>query len=233
VHGVVLGVVARYSERWGRIAFSLPLSCYDVLRSVQGRVPLLERVFVELRGWFEGDPLQMFSVAPKLREVHCENFPHRSIVFPLAQLTDLPAYHCNSMQCLEVLEVAARLTHASFKITTFSWTPKLEVASMRAAIPGLQLRRVFAPRLRSFQLSVPTPRIVATLVDNLVLRELSITNAGSAHSGPFAHIPKFINRSACSLLFLSLVGLQLDDDDLLQCMQVMPSLIELHQNLAG
>jgi hypothetical protein len=112
VHGVV-GVVARFSERWGRIAFSLPLSCYDVLRSVQGRVPLLERVSVEQTEYFEGDSFQMFSVAPKLREVHCEHFPHRSIVFPLAQLTDLTAYHCDDMQCLEVLEVAARLKHAS------------------------------------------------------------------------------------------------------------------------
>jgi hypothetical protein len=228
----VIGVVARFSERWGRISFSLPLSCYDVLRSVEGRVPLLESVSVELGGYFDGDPLRMFSVAPKLREVHCEHFPHRSVVFPLAQLTDLPAYHCNIMECLDVVEIAARLTHASFKITTFRWTPKLEVASGSTSTPvGLQqLHQVFATRLRSLQLSVPTPRIVATLLDNLILptlRELSISNAALAHSGPFTHIPQFIKRSACSLLSLSLIGLQLNDDDLLQCMQVMPSLIEL------
>jgi hypothetical protein len=191
----LIGVVARFSERWGRIAFSLPLSCYDVLRSVQGRVPILKSVSVELRGWFEGDPLRMFSVAPKLREVHCEHFPHRSVVFPFVQLTDLPAYHCNITQCLDVVELAARLTHASFKIKT----PKLEVASTpSAAIQGLQLHHVFAPRLQSLQLSVPTPGIVATLLDNLILptlRKLSISNAGSAHSGPFTHILQFIEQS--------------------------------------
>jgi hypothetical protein len=217
----VVGVAARFSERWRHITFDFPSICYDALLSVQGHVPLLESMSVRLQGRARHDehPFRMFSVAPQLKVVDCSNFPPGSIMIPLSQLTSISGYECNVMDCLEVLYAAPKLTFASFDVKTMLGAPG---SMSRSENP----RHVWASRIQSLKFGIDGD-VMITLLDNLNLpnvRDLSFRANGSWME-PFSHtsFSSFILH-AYSLQCLSLIDLPLDDDDLLQCMRVLPSL---------
>lgn len=115
----VVDIIGRFSKHWCHIRFDLPLLYYESLCSVQGHIPLLRSMSLKVLGWYEGslevDSLYMFSIAPQLQVVHCGGFPPGKLILPLAQLTSLSGYPYDIIpQCLEVLEVAPHLKHASF-----------------------------------------------------------------------------------------------------------------------
>jgi hypothetical protein len=152
---------------------------------------------------------------PQLKVVQYSGFPPNSIIIPLAQLTSLSGYESDIGGCLEVLEVAPQLTYASLivNLPPFSTNPC----------------QVLAPRLQSLEFDADhDARSTSMLLDNLNLpnlRELRLI-AGGRQLEFFGDtsFSSFILRSACPLRFLSFIGYPLHDEDLLRCMQVVPSL---------
>jgi hypothetical protein len=223
---VVMSILGCFSERWRHITFDLPSSSYDGLCSVQGRLPLLESMSVKIKGWMKRDTFQMFSVAPQLKVVHCDSEHPRRFMLPIAQLTSLSGYHCDITHCLDVLEVSSQLVLASFIIS-----PSQTLGTMSLA---LNPHQIVAPRLQSLEVDLINGGSFrgSMLLDNLTLpdvRELSF-RAGLWQESQFfepSNFSSFILRSACPLRSLSIFNNQLDDDDLFQYMQVMPSLEEL------
>ena len=97
--------------------------------------------------------------------------------------------------------------------------------------PSPNPQHVLAPHLRSLKLDVYVPldsSAIHILLDNLNLpnlHELQLTAVGylTMFFGN-TNFSSFILRSTCLLRSLSLSGFLLNDDDLLQCMQILPSL---------
>jgi hypothetical protein len=213
----VISVVVRFSERWRHITFDLPSPYYDNLHSIQGRLPLLESLSMRLLGGprSEENPFWMFSIAPQLKMVQCSDFPPHSIVIPLAQLTSLSGYQCNIRGCLHVLDMASQLIYASFNVQTFRETPAL-------------MPRSSNPCLQSLEFSIDhDSSSTSTLLDNLTLpnlRKLWFETHGRIT--PFSEhtFASFIFRSDCPLRSLSLTGFPINDDCLLRCLQVLPTL---------
>jgi hypothetical protein len=227
----IIGVVARLSERWRHINFDFPWVYYNGLRSVQGRVPLLESVSVRLLGMFDYlGPLQIFSVAPQLRAVRCEDFPPQGVQFPFSQLTSFSGHwQYKVVDCLEVLQEASQLTRARFEQTTIDWTGSPATV--------MTPHQVLAPHLQSLRFTCVDSDLITTLLDNLTLPDLcelslSVTGGWVLDFGHLSFV-SFIRRSACPLESLSLSGLHLTDDVFLHCMQVIPSLNELIIDFPG
>ena len=225
----IMSVVARFSERWRHIIFNLPILCYDALRSVRGRLPMLKSLSLRLLGEERGsamNALQMFSIAPQLHVAQCEDFPPQGVVLPLDQLTSLSAYQCgSSMHCVETLDAGSQLRHASFV---------LDYRSAWVITPSAP-HQVLAPHLHSLKFLVNKRGFTCTILDHLALpnlRELSFTGLSGREPFTMSSLVSLISRSACPLQSLSITSLYLDGE-LFRCMQVMPSLSELTISTLG
>ena len=230
----IISVVSRFSERWSHIVLDLPAPCYAALRCVEGRVPLIVFVSMGLRGAPDGlpDPLEMFSVAPKLRVVHVDKFPMHPIVLPIAQFHLLIGYQSDVTDTLGVLRTSPQLAWAMFKI--------LEDPHPQMSDPNIHPRPTVIPNLRLLFLTlIPTSSDMNRLLDNLTLPNLHtlrlITNDTVDDVFGHSNFISFISRSACPLQFLSIdtTSMQLNDEDLLHCLEIMPSLAELDIHLEG
>jgi hypothetical protein len=94
------------------------------------------------------------------------------------------------------------------------------------------------PNLRSLLLTlIPKGGDMNTLLDNLTLPNLHTLHLvmNDTADGVFGHsnLISFISRSACPLQFLSIntVSMHLSDENLLHCLEVIPSLVELDIHL--
>jgi hypothetical protein len=224
----VMSVVARFSERWSHVTFNIPLSCYDALRSVQGRLPLLTSLSAKLSAGVMYQPLPIFSVAPQLQVARCVDFLPEFLPLPIGQLTSLSGYQSNLIDFLKILSAASYLMHGSFNIPS----------SLNLIPPTPD--RVLAPHLQSLEFHGLNDRnFVDSLLDHVTLpdlRQLSFRfredNYG-LYGFPVASFLLFISRSTCQLQVLSIIGVIVQDRNVLHCIQAIPSLTELTLDARG
>ncbi|KAF9050484.1 hypothetical protein BJ165DRAFT_1458329 [Panaeolus papilionaceus] len=74
------------SHRWQRVSFAGHCSILTSLHAVKGNLPNLERLTLQIWRGELATPLDMFSVAPKLSNVHVSGVLRGEVALPLSQL---------------------------------------------------------------------------------------------------------------------------------------------------
>jgi hypothetical protein len=66
-----MDVIAQHAERWARIAFRLPLFCYERLERVSNRLPNFESLFLDNMIFYPlaAAEVGIFAIAPRLSAV--------------------------------------------------------------------------------------------------------------------------------------------------------------------
>jgi len=164
--------------------------------------------------WDNGQPLNIFSIAPRLTTVRLEGEEPQEIALPTNQLTKLSVSCRLSNQCIKVLSSCPNVTHCAF----------LWLSDHRRLIP------VCAPLLESLELGFVDEYvdILGRVFDCFTLpvaRELSIHATGQYF--PEFNFISLVSRSSCSLQSLSLSNLKLGGRQLINCLRVIPSLQKL------
>lgn len=210
----VLDVVARHAERWFRVIFNIPLSCYDVFECVKGRLHSLEYISLQVEETEEErDTLEMFGIAAQLHTVRLKGyFP---FLLPTAQLKTLCIDNDYVDECLDILRLSP-LVNCEFKV-------------VRHSLGGMP-PNVFAAELESLKISIlDDPAVLAMIFDTLTVpaaREF-ICQGLDVIDFPHASFISLMSRSSCSLQILCLDSFDISDSDLIECLRAVPLLREL------
>ncbi|KAJ7905227.1 hypothetical protein B0H13DRAFT_1716755 [Mycena leptocephala] len=201
-----LNPLLSHSNRWASLRFDCGGHCgdflLDVLYQAKGRLPQLKKLEFTHRGDDASVPLDIFSIAPSLREVLLTNpgFEYNSppLLIPWRQITRLRGVFRPSQ--LEVLAAASNLVECALGID--DWVGVL--ANVGTIIPLPHLRRLYTER-GDLLAHLAAPR----------LEYLSCDTLDTALS--------FVIRSACRLTTLVLTH-RWSVEDLIPVLENIPSL---------
>lgn len=223
----IMDVIARFSKRWCHIQFRLNVFCYEALRTVQGRIPILSTISMSSSNWMDSHPasqyapFEMFSIAPQLRKAEYHGFLPERIILPLDQLNTLSVKPLAVHNVLKLLDTSSQLAHGRFWLSDRTSTDSNH--QVTAHLQSMEIH--VTDHVEAF----PSP--FSSLLDHLSLpdvHELSCT-AWSYKPTSFPHLSftSLISRSHCSLRKLSIIHFMFDQANLLSCLLATPSLIEL------
>ena len=223
-----LDLVFAYSKQWRSITFNTPEGYLGYLDTVQGEIPLLERLTIKGPLTYI---LEVFSVAPRLRSAAFK-FDYREseelgdISFPWSQLTEL-SFTANDIQtCLTVVERCSSLEHLTPHETLEEGTYQTSLPSRTIMInldgvtslhisphgkASLFMDSISAPHLKD--VAVLSPRHTSDFLCSLCAL---ITRSGCAKSITRFSFVGHIPSEKEMMLFLSelhnLSELELDND---------------------
>lgn len=219
-HDHILKVILPSSNRWRNLRLSLP--DHSVLKLLNNPIPLLETLQLFLM-----TPLPTFNLtpssAPNLRSVSTLSIyqnPH-DLSIPWGQLTHFHSRFCLSVEgCLDILRECKSLQRCRLRVLSY--------ATSSPSNPPLAL-----PLLQSLVVTVGMNEDIGPFLDSLVLPLVSdielttqSTHAISHHSHvwPKLQLLSLVSRSSCPLMKLCLKGMKTDDEDLFDCVRLIPSL---------
>ena len=213
----VLDVLTRNAERWSCIALDLCYLCYETLQSVRNRLPNLQYISLRNATW-EWDEmtadLDIFRVAPRLRNVFLESYHPQALVLPTDQLTKLSVECYYIDKCMSLLRCCPHITDC-----TLGCLVRWNIGEVH----------VHAAQLQSLQLSIAAG-ITSEVFNCLTIpaiRHLSCSLFEWEDEFPRTNFTSLISRSSCSLQTLSLQNFRISDVDFIECMRAVPSLCEL------
>jgi hypothetical protein len=219
-----MDVIAMYSERWQIVHFELPLFCYDILKCVKSRLPILQHISIDKEFWTDSEVdsevalhLEMFSVAPLLRRLDMRGIDLYDFDLPTDQVTKL------TLECDYVSEFLDMLRDSPLAINCLC-------GGLSIPNPSDQLHHARASQLDTLQLGfeLDYDGSISDVFDALtlpVLRELSCY--ASEHDFPHSSFISLISRSSCSLQSLCLESWKTSDSQFVECLGAMPSLQKL------
>lgn len=161
--------------------------------------------------WSQRYGLFRVNSVPSLRNIHLSGLLLEQFGFPLQHITQFLLTFSSIVECLKVIKRSPCLIHG-----IFASIPKTSVS--------LVLQAVSAPCLQS--LTLYSVYVIPELLDHLTspaLRELVAVGT----KFPFSNLISLITRSSCSLERLSLSGARIQGSELLQCLWLTPSIVEL------
>jgi hypothetical protein len=215
-------IIMCHSERWHDFSSDMPLKGLHALAGIEYRLPLLTSVKATGADHTEdGELIQIFRFAPRLQTVGLDCLYLDQITLPLHQLTTLKAFFRDS-SCLVSLRCARGLVKCSLKGSYF-WPE--EISPLVAHLS--QLTSLKATSHMS---------CLSHLLDGLALpsiRTLKLSTVSTTF--PHRNFISLINRSTCFLTRLRLTEVSISDNDLLECLRVVPSLnnLELRYTSSG
>ncbi|TFK38515.1 hypothetical protein BDQ12DRAFT_631087 [Crucibulum laeve] len=210
----ILQVLSRYSDRWLNVDLILPPSCYWAVGSIHGRLPILQKVAIRsFKDGQSGTPLDMFAIAPQLREVTLPWTWFSELVFPWSQLHFFEVRAFSPDEALAALNSTSNLTRCKF-------TNLLN----HEISPGAQ--DIVLPHLACFELVAARETNLSPLFDILstpALKEIYLT----ASKGNLLTLASLCIRSLCDLQKLSVSEMMLKEDELIQALHDMKSIREI------
>jgi hypothetical protein len=219
----IMHVIAQHSQRWCNIVLDLPFFCYESLEHIKGHLPNLQSIAIdhEYSGLSEQRDtvfqFTMFSDTPLLRSLTISRLEElNQFAFPTDNLTKLRLLHQPINESLEMLQRSPRLIQCDF----------IDIQGHANA----QLIHILADQLESLKLMFfnDYPDRISDVFDALTipaLRELFFDAEGFYF--PHSSFISLITRSSCSLQTLTLKFIRISDDELLEVLQVVPSLQKL------
>jgi hypothetical protein len=218
----VVDIVIHHSHR---------LQCFDIfvwpsfLRSLlplKGHLPMLQTLTLFCRGIIEDALWDVIADAPQL-SVLDSNCPPNMIELPFTQITRYSASNLNTSHCLEFLRKASNLIDCTIDgMAPFSNAlHPLPVVSRLQTLSITSIRYIWHDPAKFFRL-VTLP----------ALREISVVFAQGIH-WPHTDFMSLVTRSSCRLEMLKLWQVSMSSEDLIDCLEAIPSLRELDIGCAG
>jgi len=213
----IMDVLVTRSTYWHSLDCLLPPQCHDILKN--NHFPMLTSVSVRPpKGTIStfSEPPNMFLSAPKLFDVDLSGYNFSSMVLPWEQLRRFKTQFLTVAECLKVLRRSPSLKECHlenvyspeilFSVaseTLYSSLDLLDVTLIKGAAITL-LDSVTLPNLRDLRIQYNGPGgFLLSAVSSLVL------------------------RSSCNLQRLFIEKHSLKEDDLISCVETMPSLNHL------
>jgi hypothetical protein len=215
-HPDVIDAIIRVSNRLESISFLLPASSWQPLTQIRGNLSRLRRISVNTShpDTFRGKPFLGFSEAPMLDRVDL-GFPASGIELPWSQITRATIRSQDVHECLRALRRAT----------------KIEVCTFVRCEPFTYLLHHYAPvtlvPLRSLHIIEGTG--TCHFLDSLTvpnLREIAFSFKWFT-DWPHTKFLQLLTRSSCVLEKLVLSYVAMKDHELIECLRMMPSLVEL------
>jgi hypothetical protein len=222
---VIMDAIAQHTERWCNIAFELPIFCYDSFKdddNLKCYLPNLQHIFIgkESLGLDEFSRFDIFSVTPQLRSLSLKGVDVSDCVFSTNNLTKLRIEGECIDACMDILQRSPHIIECAF----------VNVQNTTSSI-----KHSLSNQLQLLRLEIPEEydESIADIFNALTvpaLRKFHFYAEGQ--SLPPNSFISLMTRSSCSLQTLTLefvsVGLDANsDDELLQCLDAIPSLQEL------
>jgi hypothetical protein len=160
--------------------------------------------------------LDMFSVAPRLRNVFLEGYHLQTFVLPTNQSTKL-SVECDYIdECVALLRRSPHVIDCAFRGIS-SW--------------DIGESHLLAARLESLELGVSEEDMTSEVFDCITMpaiRKLSCSSfTDLPDEFPRTSFTSLMSRSSCSLQALSLHNFQISDPDFIDCLRAVPSLCDL------
>jgi hypothetical protein len=219
----VLDIIAQHSHHWYNMLLFLPMRAFPAFSAIKGCLPLLTELTLGTEDDIFPYPLlldpalEMFESAPQLRCFESINLSPHVFRLPWAQLRRCPMMSAAVDECIDVLRRSPNLEECRF------------ICLCRSFSTPHPLVPVQLSHLRSISIMIPTwnPYVdVNDLFEHLtspLLRSLEIYDLQSTLGPQFF---SFLSRSP-DIERLGLRRTSLTDEDVIQCLRAVPSLIHL------
>jgi F-box-like len=212
----VVDVIAQFSERLYIVDIGIPERCYydpDILSVISDPLPLLSSVSLHNFNLLWSEPCSILYVAPRLDEVRLSNCRLGEYYLHMLQIKRVWLRDAFLDECLAVLGTTS-LTHCTL----------VDIKETDGLTPVTAVIRT--SRLKS--LTVNSTWGISQLLDRLMAPDMLnldvvVTNVVL----PLSKFVLFIKRSSCPLQSLSLSGVGIYGTQLFECLQLIPSLVEL------
>jgi hypothetical protein len=219
----VMGVLTQQAERWEHVTFAIPFSMMNETRAAKNRLPRLRTLSISYIYDSERVPwttlIDTFEVAPQLTNLTISWKTSLHVEVPLTKLTRIHMSSNFSLdQCYHVLRRAPNLMECHLRIHDRILDPSHPI-----------IHHSHLHTLKMVTVGNPGP-----LFDRLILPALhSFDYYEESAAWPQVQFVSLLSRSSCSLGKLSLCfqHAHMKDDDLIECLHHMPSLVHLKLDL--
>jgi hypothetical protein len=216
----IVHLLSSFSKRWGKLDLDFSdFILFEKFCSISGPhdLPLLSSLSIKLGRTM--DPhhfIQPFRQAPELLSLRLSGAASlKSLILPIHRLTRVWLGYTPLDECLDLLRDNPQLVHCTFDC--------IERGSNTQ-----NLSHVSTNQLESLDLYLGDRRAASDLFDYLTIPSL---NELAIHTYVFqfrtSSFISFIERSGCVLQRLSLSSATISEKEFVDCMRVIPSLVEL------
>ncbi|KAJ7766740.1 hypothetical protein B0H16DRAFT_1522390 [Mycena metata] len=217
----LLRTMVGMSHRWQSINLDLGQDVVKFLFPIKGTFPVLERLALSVH---RSDIPTFICDAPKLRKLYVNTYAPQ-IQVPWCQLTSLRVGDIDLLWCLHILRDSSNLLKAT-----------VEMRCDPVALPNVIVEHSYLQNL-AFGVSLlgpledkNTPMPILGCLKTPALKSLTLEfldRSEDNHTGPIAPFLSFLSRPSIRLHTLGLSCMPVLMDDLLQCLQAVPSLVQL------
>ncbi|PPQ76845.1 hypothetical protein CVT26_002300 [Gymnopilus dilepis] len=214
----IMDVLVTRSTYWYSLDCLLPPQCHDVLKNNQ--FPMLTSVSIRPpKGTIStfSEPPNIFLAAPKLLDVDLSGYNFAAMVLPWEQLRKFKTQFLTVGECLKVFRRSPDLKECHLESV---YSPDL-LSSPTLNPLHCELEYLDVTLIKGAAIS---------LLDNITLP--SLRDLRICYSGPngflLSSISSLVLRSACDLQRLHIRKQYFRDEDLLPCLEAIPSLSYLH-----
>ena len=220
-----IDALTQHSGRWQYAEFEIPTSMWKQIKPAKNHLARLRGIVIAVPFQYSlfGLPTNIFEVAPQLASLEIGCAMSLGLKVPWTQLTRIVAPMQSSLdQCYKVLQNAVNLVECDLRISN-SWLGTSHVIIRHTHLRILKIAVVHVDPGPLFdRLSLPA------------LRCIDFYDEGSWSQSQFISL---LSRSSCHLetfILLSYNTLSFQEDDLLECLRHMPTLVHLQLNcMAG
>jgi len=220
----IMDVLVTRSTYWSSLDCLLPPQCHDILKN--NHFPMLTSVSVRPpKGTIStfSEPPNMFLSAPKLLDVDLSGYNFSAMMLPWEQLRRFKTQFLTVAECLKVLKRSPNLKECHLESV---YSPEI--------FPSPTPLDTFYSELEHLDITLIKGTAIS-LLDSITLPSLihlHIHYSGAAGLTVSA-IHSLILRSSCNLQRLFIERQQLHDEDLIPCLESVPSLSHLSLVVAG
>lgn len=217
----IMEVLVTRSMYWGSIECLLPPQCHDIL--ARGDYPLLTKVlFRPPKGTIStfNQPPAMFARAPRLIDADLSGYDFSSMYLPWDQLCKFHTQFLTVAECLKVLSQAPKLAQC--------YLHNVYLPDNHLFSPALTHSHLIHPTLATLDLMLVKGSGTSLLdaVSLPALKELGL-HYGGTENVPLRPVISLVSRSACQLRVLTLSRTIFSEEDLVRCLEAIPTLQEL------
>ena len=220
----IMDVLVTRSTYWSSLDCLLPPQCHDILKN--NHFPMLTSVSVRPpKGTIStfSEPPNMFLSAPKLLDVDLSGYNFSAMMLPWEQLRRFKTQFLTVAECWKVLKRSPNLKECHLESV---YSPEI--------FPSPTPLDTFYSELEHLDITLIKGTAIS-LLDSITLPSLihfRIHYSGAAGFTVSA-IHSLILRSSCNLQRLYIERQQLHDEDLIPCLESVPSLSHLSLVVAG
>ncbi|PPQ67771.1 hypothetical protein CVT25_009076 [Psilocybe cyanescens] len=219
----IMDVLATRSKYWHSLDTILPPQCHDIL--IDNHFSTLTSLSVRPpKGTIStfSEPPNMFLSAPKLRDVDLSGYNFSAMVLPWGQLRRFKTQFLTVGECLKILQRSPNLKECHLENV---YSPELFPASITNPLES---------HLESLDVTLIKAGAVS-LLESVTLPSLCALRINYSLPGSFILpvISSLVMRSGCNLRRLYIEKQGFHDDDLISCLEAVPSISHLRLIVLG